>query len=150
LGIVGDPASGKTTISQGIANILGSDTVVIICTDDYYNYERSERVNKGLSALSPESNYIYILVQHLQLLKEGKPVLKPTYNHIHGNLDKPVYVEPRKFIIVEGLLSYLTCPMRNVYDVKVYVERPKISALNGKLGKIVQGVIIAKRKSSNF
>ena len=73
----------------------------------------------------------------MQLPKEGKPVLKPTYNHIHGTLDKPVYVEPRKFIIVEGLLGYLTCPMRNVYDVKVYMERLKNSALNGKLGKIV-------------
>ena len=136
LGIVGDSASGKTTISQGIANILGSDRVVIICTDDYHNYERSERGNKGLSALLPESNYIYTLEQHLQLLKEGKPVLKPTYNHIHGTLDKPVYVEPRKIIIVEGLLGYLTCPMRDVYDVKVYMERPKISALNGKLSMI--------------
>jgi len=122
LGIVGDSASGKTTLSDGIANILGPDKVVIICTDDYHRYERAQRTENGLSALNPESNYIDILEQHVQQLKAGKPILKPLYNHTTGTLGRPVYVEPREFIIMEGLLGYSTRSMRDAYDVKVYTE----------------------------
>ena len=122
LGIVGDSASGKTTLSDGIANILGPDKVVIICTDDYHCFERAQRAENGLSALNPKSNYIDILEQHVQQLKAGKPILKPLYNHTTGTLGRPVYVEPREFIIMEGLLGYSTRSMRDAYDVKVYTE----------------------------
>ncbi len=122
LGIVGDSASGKTTLSDGIANILGPDKVVIICTDDYHCFERAQRAENGLSALNPKCNYIDILEQHVQQLKAGKPILKPLYNHTTGTLGRPVYVEPREFIIMEGLLGYSTRSMRDAYDVKVYTE----------------------------
>lgn len=122
LGIVGDSASGKTTLSNGIANILGPDKVVIICTDDYHCFDRAERAANGLSALNPKSNYIDILEQHVQQLKDGKPILKPHYNHTTGVLDRPVYIEPREFIIMEGLLGYSTRSMRDAYDVKVFAE----------------------------
>lgn len=122
LGIVGDSASGKTTLSDGIANILGPDRVVIICTDDYHCFDRDERTKNGHSALNPKSNYIDILEQHVQQLKDGKPILKPLYDHRTGTLGRPVYVEPREFIIMEGLLGYATRSMRDAYDVKVFTE----------------------------
>ncbi len=122
LGIVGDSAAGKTTLTEGIANILGPDKVVTICTDDYHRYDRLERAENGLSALDPECNYIEILEQHIRLLRQGKPILKPIYNHRQGTLDRPVYVEPREYIIMEGLLGYSTRAMRDAYDVKVYLE----------------------------
>ena len=122
LGIVGDSAAGKTTLTAGIANILGPDKVVTICTDDYRRFDRRERGENGLSALDPDCNYIDILEQHIQQLREGKPILKPIYNHDHGTLDRPVYVEPREYIIMEGLLGYSTRAMRDAYDVKVYLE----------------------------
>ena len=122
LGIVGDSAAGKTTLTAGIANIMGPERVVTICTDDYHRYDRRERAEKGLSALNPKGNYIDILEQHIQLLREGKPILKPIYNHVRGTLDRPVYVEPREYIIIEGLLGYSTRAMRDAYDVKVYLE----------------------------
>lgn len=122
LGVVGDSASGKTTLSDGIANILGPDKVVTICTDDYHCFDRAERAENGLSALNPKSNYINILEEHVQQLKSGKSILKPHYDHTTGNLDRPVYVEPRDFIIIEGLLGYSTRSMRDAYDVKIYIE----------------------------
>jgi len=122
LGIVGDSAAGKTTLTAGIANILGPDKVVTICTDDYHRYDRMERAENGLSALDPACNYIDILEQHIQLLREGKPILKPIYNHAGGTLDRPAYVEPREYIIMEGLLGYSTRAMRDAYDVKVFLE----------------------------
>jgi len=125
LGIVGDSASGKTTLAKGIANILGSDRVVTICTDDYHRFSREERRERKVTALEPAANYIDILEQHIQLLHQGKPVLKPVYHHHDGTLGPAEYVEPREYIIIEGLLGYSSRSMRDCYDVKVYLEPPE-------------------------
>jgi len=122
LGIVGDSASGKTTLTAGIAKILGPDRVVTICTDDYHRYTRAQRSENSISALDPAGNHIDILEQHIRLLREGQPILKPVYNHAEGTLDAPDYIQPRDYIILEGLLGYTTRAMRNCYDVKVYLE----------------------------
>lgn len=122
LGIVGDSAAGKTTLTAGIAHILGPERVVTICTDDYHRYSRAERAQNGISALDPRGNYIDILEQHIKQLREGHPILKPIYNHHHGTLDAPEYIQPKEYIILEGLLGYSTRAMRDCYDVKVYLE----------------------------
>jgi phosphoribulokinase len=122
LGVVGDSATGKTTLSEGIAEILGPERVTVICTDDWHRYSRAERAENGISALDPRGNYIDILEQHLQALRQGQAILKPVYNHANGTLEPPVYIEPKPYIIMEGLLGYSTRAMRDCYDVKVYLE----------------------------
>lgn len=122
LGIVGDSATGKTTLSAGIAEILGRDRVTVFCTDDYHRYSREERAKNSISALDPRGNYIDILGQHLEQLRQWRPVLKPVYNHHHGTLDAPEYLEPRPYIIAEGLLGYSSRDMRGCYDVKIYLQ----------------------------
>ncbi|WP_008313370.1 phosphoribulokinase [Leptolyngbya sp. PCC 6406] len=125
LGIVGDSAAGKTTLTRGIAQILGEDQVTAICTDDYHRYDRQQRKEMGISALHPDCNYLDIIEQHLELLREGKSILKPIYNHSSGAFDPPEYIQPRKFVIVEGLLGYSTATARNCYDVMVYLAPPE-------------------------
>jgi phosphoribulokinase len=122
LGIVGDSAAGKTTLTNGVAQILGSERVATICTDDYHACDRKERAENGLSALDPRCNYMDILEQHLKLLRQGQPILKPVYNHEHGTLDRPEYIAPKRYIIVEGLLGYSTRAMRDCYDVKIFLD----------------------------
>jgi len=122
LGIVGDSASGKTTLSAGVAQILGADHCTVFCTDDYHRYERSYRAKHGLSALDPRANYIDVIEQHLRLLREGEPVLKPVYDHRNGTLGMAEYVKPKQFVIAEGLLGYTTRAMRDCYDVKIYLD----------------------------
>ena len=125
LGIVGDSAAGKTTLTRGIAQVLGEHRVAVICTDDYHKYNRVERAKRQITALHPDCNYLDIMEQHLELLKRGEPVLKPNYNHATGDFDPPTYIEPRQFIIVEGLLGYFTKAMRSSYDVKVFLAPPE-------------------------
>jgi phosphoribulokinase len=125
LGIVGDSAAGKTTLTRGIAQILGEDQVTTICTDDYHRYDRKQRKEMGISALHPDCNYIDIIQQHLGLLRTGQPILKPIYNHTSGEFDAPEYIEPKRFVIVEGLLGYSTRACRDAYDVKVYLAPPE-------------------------
>jgi phosphoribulokinase len=133
LGVVGDSATGKTTLSAGIAQILGPDRVAVICSDDYHRYSRAERTKIGVSALDPEANYIDIIEQDLQLLRQGRPILKPVYNHHGGTLDAPQYIEPRPYIIVEGLLGYTTRAMRMNYDVKIYLDPDEDLRIRWKL-----------------
>jgi phosphoribulokinase len=125
LGIVGDSAAGKTTLTRGIAQILGKEDVTIICTDDYHRYDRKQRAEMGISALHPDCNYLDIIQQHLSLLRTGQPILKPIYNHSTGEFDPPEYIKPNKFVIVEGLLGYSTRGMRDSYDVKAYLAPPE-------------------------
>ena len=122
IGIVGDSASGKTTLSAGVAQILGEEHCSVFCTDDYHCYSRQERTDAGMSALDPRANYVDILEQHLRLLRKGEPVLKPVYCHQQGTLGRPRYFKPTEFVIVEGLLGYSTRAMRDCYDVKIYLD----------------------------
>jgi phosphoribulokinase len=133
LGIIGDSAAGKTTLATGIARILGNNQVLTICSDDYHIYSRAERAERHITALHPDSNQIDILEQHLQLLRENQPILKPIYNHELGTLEPAQYLAPRPYIIVEGLLGYHTRSMRDCYDVKVYMEPEEELRIKWKL-----------------
>ncbi|NJN21320.1 MAG: phosphoribulokinase [Leptolyngbya sp. RL_3_1] len=133
LGIVGDSAAGKTTLTRGIAQILGEDQVTAICTDDYHRYDRQQRKEMNISALHPDCNYLDIIEQHLQLLREGKSILKPIYNHSTGGFDAPEYIQPKKFVIVEGLLGYSTAAARSCYDVMTYLAPPESLRANWKI-----------------
>ncbi|MEM1172713.1 MAG: phosphoribulokinase [Cyanobacteria bacterium P01_H01_bin.35] len=125
LGIVGDSAAGKTTLTRGIAQVLGPENVTVICTDDYHRYDRKQRAEIGITALHPECNHLDIMQQHLTLLRTGQPILKPIYNHSSGIFDPPEYIKPNKFVIVEGLLGYSTRGARDCYDVRVYLAPPE-------------------------
>ncbi|MDF0553297.1 phosphoribulokinase [Kamptonema sp. UHCC 0994] len=125
LGIVGDSAAGKTTLTRGIAQILGEESVTVICTDDYHRYDRKQRAEIGITALHPDCNHLDIMQQHLTLLRTGQPILKPIYNHTTGAFDPPEYIKPSKFVIMEGLLGYATRGVRESYDVKVYLAPPE-------------------------
>jgi phosphoribulokinase len=121
LGIVGDSAAGKTTISRGLTQILAPKKCTHVCTDDYHKYDRRERAEHQISALHHNCNYLDIMQLHMERLHYGQPILKPVYDHSNGSLVRPEYVQPGEFVIVEGLLGYSTEVMRGFYDVKVYL-----------------------------
>ncbi|HEX3873652.1 MAG TPA: phosphoribulokinase [Solirubrobacteraceae bacterium] len=125
LGVVGDSASGKTTLSRGLVELLGAGTVTHVCTDDYHRYDRSQRADLNITPLNPDCNYIDIMAQHLSLLREGAPILKPVYGHSGGTFGPPEYIVPERFMVIEGLLGYHTEAMRSAYDIRVYLDPPE-------------------------
>jgi phosphoribulokinase len=125
LGVVGDSASGKTTITRGLVRVIGEDLVTHVCTDDYHRFDRAQRAELGITPLHPDCNHIDILEQHLALLRRGEPILKPVYGHADGTFGPPRYVRPLHFTVVEGLLGYHTEKMRNVCDVRVFLAPPE-------------------------
>ena len=135
LAIAGDSAAGKTTITSGLVRALGEEQCTAVCVDDYHRYDRQERKHLGFTALHPDCNYIDIMEQQLQLLATGHPILKPVYDHHTGQLARPEYVEPRRFVIVEGLLPLHTKLAAACFDVTVYLNPPEEIRRNWKIGR---------------
>jgi phosphoribulokinase len=125
LGVVGDSAAGKTTITRGLVRVLGEANVAHICTDDYHRYDRKQRAENGLTPLHPDCNYIDVIAQHLIHLRRGEPIMKPVYRHADGTFGPPEYVEPQRFTVIEGLFGYHLPEMLDVYDVRVYLAPPE-------------------------
>jgi phosphoribulokinase len=125
LGIVGDSAAGKTTLTRGLVRILGESRVTHVSADHYHRYTRTQRAEHGITPLHPEGNHLDILEQHLVHLRAGQPILKPVYRHQDGTHAPAEYVTPTQFTIVEGMLGFHTAAMRDVYDVRIYLDPPE-------------------------
>ena len=125
LGVVGDSAAGKTTITRGLVRLLGEEHVTHIAADDYHRYDRKQRAEHGITPLDPDCNYMDIMEQHLKEVRAGHAILKPVYRHQDGTFAPPVHVTPRQFTIVEGLLGYHTRALREVFDVRVFLSPPE-------------------------
>jgi phosphoribulokinase len=125
LGIVGDSGSGKTTITRGLVRVLGDDVVTHFCADDYHRYDRRQRAERAVTPLSPDCNYLDVLTQHLGHLRANEPILKPVYRHADGSFGPPAYFEPGRFVVTEGLLAFHTPALREMFDVRVYLDPPE-------------------------
>ncbi len=126
LGVVGDSAAGKTTLTRGVVRLLGGDdNVAYISGDDYHRYERHQRAELGITPLDPAANYLDILGQHLRHLRDGQPVLKPVYDHRTGKMAAPEYVRPHRYVVVEGLLNFHSEELRGAHDIRVFLAPPE-------------------------
>jgi phosphoribulokinase len=125
LGVAGDSGSGKTTFTEGIRSIFGSDLVSTITLDDYHLLDREGRRREGLTALNPKANRIDQIEQDLILLRRGVPVKKPVYNHTTGVFDPDVVFYPKKILILEGLHTLFTPTLRRYLDFTLFVDPTK-------------------------
>ena len=125
LGVVGDSAAGKTTITRGLVRLIGDEYVTHVAADDYHRYDRKQRSERTITPLDPECNYVDIMESHFSELKAGRAILKPVYQHKDGTFGAPVYVQPKQFTIIEGLLGYHTEVLRDCFDVRVFLAPPE-------------------------
>ncbi len=125
LGVVGDSAAGKTTITRGLVRILGDDQVTHVGLDDYHRYDRKQRAARVITPLHPDANYMDVMEQHLRHLRAGQAILKPVYQHTDGTFGPPTYVEPHGFAVLEGLLGYHSDALCDLYDVRVFLAPPE-------------------------
>jgi phosphoribulokinase len=125
LGVAGDSGSGKTTFTEGIRSVFGTDLVSTITLDDYHRLDREGRKEQGLTVLNPEANRIDQLEHDLILLKRGAPIEKPVYNHSTGVFDPPVIFHPQKILILEGLHTLFTPTLRKYLDFTLFVDPSK-------------------------
>jgi uridine kinase len=125
VGVAGGTGSGKTTITDIIANELGETKVAVINHDSYY------RDISTFGGLKPEDvNYDHpdalendLLVEHISCLKKHQAVQKPIYDFAtHTRKQETQHIEPKPVIIVDGILIFCDKRVRNLFDLKVFVD----------------------------
>lgn len=124
VGIAGGTASGKTTIVRRIKEKFGDD-IVVINHDSYYkahddlSYEDRSRLNYD----HPEAFDTDLMIADVKKLKNNEPIDMPVYDYtIHNRADSIVHVVPKKVIIVEGILILENKELRDLMDIKVFVD----------------------------
>lgn len=122
LGIVGDSGSGKSTVAEGVAALIGPDRVSTLELDDYHRYTRAERLEQGVTALNPSVHDFPLMQEHLRLLGRGRPVRNRRYDHTDGTFAAARSVEPNEVVLVRGLLGFPTDDLRGAYDLAVFLQ----------------------------
>ena len=124
IGIAGGTGSGKSTLVRKIKEAFGND-ITVLSHDFYYKEHNSipfeER--KKLNYDHPSAFDTDLMIEHIKQLKEGKSIKRPVYDFtIHNRIDETVEVYPSKVIIVEGILIFENEELRNLCDIKVFVD----------------------------
>lgn len=125
IGIAGGTGSGKTTVVRSIMDSLPPEEVAVIPQDCYYNDNKHIPLEERLKMNYDEPAAIEwpLLCEHLQMLKEGRTIEMPTYDFITcARLEKTVTVKPREVVVVEGILVLADKPLRDMMDVRVFVD----------------------------
>lgn len=124
IGIAGGTGSGKSTFTNRLKEAF-KDDVAVIYHDNYYKrqddvpFEDRKKVNYD----HPDSLESDLMLQHLELLKSGHAIDCPVYDYSqHNRSDKILHIEPKKIILAEGILLLSDPRIRNMIDIKIYVE----------------------------
>lgn len=125
IGIAGGTGCGKTTVVNQILNELPEGEVSVISQDSYYkdtshlSYEERVKINFD----HPRSIDFELLVNHLNDLKDGKPINQPVYSFVkHNRTGDTIHTLPRKVMIVEGILVMSNQELRDMFDIKIFVH----------------------------
>lgn len=122
LGIVGDSGSGKNTVADSVANLLGPARTTDVRLDDYHRFTREERNDKRLTALNPVVHNLALMQEHLRLLRQGRPIRNRSYLHTNGSFGPIRTITPSDIVLVTGLLGFPTRELRNLYDLAVFLQ----------------------------
>ncbi len=125
IGVAGGSGSGKTTVVRRIVDSLGPEQVVVLEHDRYYRDRNDLRLEEraSLNYDHPDSLESDLLVEHVRTLKAGRPVDVPLYDFTrHARRSDRQHCEPRRAIIVEGILIFTEPALRELMDVKVFVD----------------------------
>lgn len=124
IGIAGGTGSGKSTFTNHLKKTFG-DNIAVIYYDNYYKcqdelpFEERKKTNYD----HPCAFETELLLEHLKQLREGKSIFCPVYDYsVHNRTSETVRVDPKKIIIVEGILVLQDERLRDLFDIKVFVE----------------------------
>ncbi len=123
IGVAGGTGSGKTTLTDHLKQHFGDD-ITVIHHDSYYKRQDlpfEERCKQNYD--HPDAFDTPMLVEHLRALKAGKPVRVPVYSYAeHQRTDETELVRPSKVVVVEGILIFHHPVLRQMFDIKLFVE----------------------------
>ncbi|MBQ2703894.1 MAG: uridine kinase [Alistipes sp.] len=125
IGVAGGTGSGKSTLVKRLQEAFKDDDVATICHDYYYKahpeltYEERTKLNYD----HPKAFDTDMMVEHIKALKNNVPIERPVYSFVeHNRTEEKVTVKPSKVIIVDGILIFENKELRDLMDIKVYVD----------------------------
>ena len=124
IGIAGGTGSGKSTLIQKIKDEFSNEITML--SHDFYYKQHNEipfEERKKLNYDHPNSFDTDLMIEHVRRLAMGQSINRPVYDFtIHNRVDETVLVEPAKVIIVEGILIFQDPTLRDMFDIKIFVE----------------------------
>lgn len=146
VGIAGGTGSGKTTVVRKIREVFPDEDVIIMPQDNYYKdngdipLEERQKINFD----HPDSVEFSLLIEHLKRLKKGKPVEMPIYSYLTCLRSKEtITVKPTRVVLVEGILVLTDPGLRNMMDIKVFVDADP----DDRLGRVIMRDIVERGRS---
>ena len=124
IGIAGGTGSGKSTFNNRLKQYFG-DNITVIYDDNYYRQhdDLSFAERQTINYDHPESLETDLLIEHLQKLRQGQSVECPVYDFSQHNRSKEtITIKPSRVIVVEGILILQDERLRNMFDIKIFVE----------------------------
>ena len=125
IGVAGGSGCGKTTVVRRIVEALGDIDVTVLAHDRYYRDRNDLRLEEraALNYDHPDALETDLLVRHVHELRTGRSVEVPVYDFArHARTSKTEPIDPGRAIIVEGILIYTDAALRDLMDVKVFVD----------------------------
>lgn len=124
IGIAGGTGSGKTTLMNNLIDKF-EDDVTILSHDNYYKRhdEMTYEERCGLNYDEPAALETDLMARHLELLRQGQAIDCPVYDFTtHNRSDETIHIVPKKVIIVEGILIFENKPLRDLMDIRIFVD----------------------------
>lgn len=125
IGIAGGTGSGKTTVVRKIVEALPKDSVAVVPLDSYYNDTTglTDEERKEINFDHPDAFDWKLLIKQVNELRERRPIEQPTYSYIISNrLPETIHLDPKPVIIIEGIMTLLNKRLREMMDLKIYVD----------------------------
>lgn len=125
IGIAGGTGSGKTTVVKKIVESLEPGEVVLLPQDSYYKDSSHVPVDErqNINFDHPDAFEWSLLSEHVSMLREGKSIEQPTYSYLTCTREpETIHIEPRDVIIIEGILALCDEELRNLMDIKIFVD----------------------------
>ena len=141
IGMAGGTGSGKTSVTNKILSSLDPGRVVVIAHDSYY---KDISTYGGLAAAEinfdhPASLETELLIQHLKQLRAGMSIQQPLYDFTtHRRLPRTALVEPKDVIIVEGILIFVDRELRDLMDIKIFIDTDADERLLRRIRRDIQ------------
>ena len=148
IGIAGGTGSGKTTVVKKLLEKLPTSQVVILPQDSYYRDSSDKPIEERLEMNfdHPDSIEWELLVKHLKALKSGKDIEQPIYSYLTCTRAKDtIPVKPCKVVIVEGILILTSPELREMLDLKVFVD----ADADDRLIRVIKRDIVERGRSVN-